>query len=178
LPSLKYWNPDLKIEVKRHPTAPSLLSLRFESSSQEALRNIASPSTKLTSQDSDPSTPADYFNTEAPRPSAADDQITPIDTPTDADPLYERTVTLALRRRPAWDIFRWLLLRVGPNYEKKVLTNEDKQLKAEHRTYVKEAEVIRARNKIVQAEADREKAAIEQARKAVDEAAKSQEAML
>jgi hypothetical protein len=180
LPSLKFWNPDLKIDVVRHPKAPSLLSLRFESHDEEALRNIATPSEKLTQQrdSDDPSTPQqpDYFDTDAPRPTAADDEITPVN-PSSND-LYQRTVTLALRRRPAWEIFRWLTLRVGSGIERKGLTDQDRQQRIEHRQYLKDAEVIRARNKIVQAEADREKAAIAQARKAVDEAAKSAEATM
>lgn len=117
LPGLKYYNPWLEIDVQTFPKSPSLLTLHFQGHDPEQLRAIAKPGKKAAELESrDPSETPNYRDGKAPRPCAADDQVTLKETPGDSSntqPLYQRSVTLPLRNQRTYFILDWLRTRTG-----------------------------------------------------------------
>ncbi|ETN43781.1 uncharacterized protein HMPREF1541_11105 [Cyphellophora europaea CBS 101466] len=164
LPGLKYYNPALDVDVQTYPKSPTLLTLHFQCKHPDKLRELAQPSRKIASVDNsaDPS----YEDPEAPRPSAANDEVTL--KPVSADshlpqPLYQRSVTLALRGRATWDIVRWFNDRT--NGQRIGVSAEDKKKRKEIKARQAAADADRELSKINQAALDREKSILEQAKK-------------
>ena len=171
LPSLKYHNPSLEIDVRTYPKSPALLKLYFQCQDQEKLRNIAQPGKGTPTADIslphvDQTAPPSFSDRKARRPSAADDEIIPRQLPANSplpQPLYQRTVTLALRERKMHEILRWFQKRT--NSQRIGTTPEDARLAKEFEEAEIERDLARERSKIQQAAIDREKAVLEQAKR-------------
>lgn len=187
LPRFKYHNPEVEVEIKHFPSVPSLLTLHFEGDDPEALRNLAKQgihSKKVTSSRTDTSPNPSYTDSSAPRPSANDDAVTLKAPPTDPSaiqtvnppkPIYQRACTFPLRLKSALQITQWLRFRTNNNTYKhrKELYNrgtaQDRRERRELFLKAEKSEVDRARMAVIQAGRDREKAALEQVRKAAEQ---------
>jgi hypothetical protein len=172
LPSLKYYNPGLEIDVQCFPRATSLLTLHFQCQDQQKLRNLAQPGKeflKKLPESTSPEAP-DYRKAGAPRPSAAHDDVKPRQIPAGSDlpqPLYQRSVTLSLRERPTWNVLQWFRSRTKA--EKIELTPEDEKLMQQLAEEEVRKDEQKEKNKIHQAALDREKEVLKQAQKIAEQ---------
>jgi hypothetical protein len=175
IPKLKYNNPALEIEIQNFPKSPSLLRLHFQCQDQEQLRNIATPSQRPANTDfphaeTDRTLPPNFGDPKAPRPTAADDEITLREISASSDlpqPMYQRSVTLSLRDRPMYNIMDWFQQRT--KCEKIPISLEDVKLGSRLGQQAIRSEMDRERMKIAQAAIDREKAVLEQAKRIAEQ---------
>lgn len=163
---MKYYNPGLEINVETFPKSPTLLTLHFQCEDPEKLRNIAQPNPRAIKTPADAPMTPDYRDPSAPRPTAANDEVTLKEVPANSDlpqPLYQRSVTYALRGKPTWQIFKWFKHRTGCE---KIHVSPEDQKYGHYLTKRKgEIEEERARSKVIQTAIDREKRMLAQAKK-------------
>jgi hypothetical protein len=153
--------------VRAGPKVPTFLRLHFQCQDQEKLRNLAQPGRRQVEMMKGEEPPGDE---RGPRPNASHDQITLRSVPKTSDlpqPLYQRTVTLSLRDRPTWDILAWFKQRTSA--QNIPTSPEDQELMQEYATKEVLAAEQREQSKVIQAEVDRERKVLEQAKKIAEQ---------
>ena len=198
LPRLKYYNPTLKIDVKTDGNTHSTMKLvlQFEGANPEALRAIARKSTRVkpppsvlakTQEELEEDAQKQSPNwRDAPAPekpqepvqkhTADDDEVVlkpqgPTQGATQSStPIYTRSVTLPVNNKPHWQIWSWFKRRTG--VEAVPMTDADRKLKHTINKETQQRETDRAKGAVISAQLKKERDAMEQAKKAADEAAK------